>query len=74
MNNHNDKSGWPEITVISSRNRYTKKHGGVIWKIAYIDFQENDIGLVSLPTEEHPEKEEWSGTGQEFQERFVKIE
>ena len=74
MNNYNDQSAWLEKTVISSRDRYTKKHGGVIWKIAHVDFQENNIGLVSCATEEHTKIEEWSGTGEEFLERFVKIE
>ncbi len=74
MNDDYGKSTWPEKLDISSRDRFTKKHGGVIWKIAYVDFRGNHICLVSCTTEEHKEIEEWEGTGQDFQEKFVKIE
>ena len=74
MNDDYEKSMWPEKLIISSRDRYTKKHGGVIWKIAYVDFRDSHISLTSCNTEEHKEIEEWHGTGHEFQERFVKIE
>lgn len=70
----NTQSDWPEILTISSRDRYTKKHGGVIWKISNVDFVNDCISLVSISTEEHKEVEEWQGTGHEFIERFAKIE
>lgn len=69
-----DKNEWPSKLDISSRDRYTKKHGGVIWKISTVDFIQDHIGLVSLNTEEHKETEVWEGSGHEFLEKFVKIE
>lgn len=74
MNERFETSEWPQILDISSRDRYTKKHGGVIWKITNVDFKVNRICLESLSTEEHIEIEEWNGTGQEFQEIFSQIE
>ncbi|MBY0499668.1 MAG: hypothetical protein K2P74_08710 [Nitrosomonas sp.] len=74
MNNDYENLTWPEKIVISSAHRYTKKHGGVIWKIKYIDFIEDRISLVSLKTEEHKVIDEWSGSGHEFMEKFVNIE
>ncbi|PXW84736.1 hypothetical protein C8R34_12429 [Nitrosomonas sp. Nm84] len=74
MNNDHENSTWPEKLVISSRYRYTKKHGGVIWKIKSADFIEDRIYLVSLETEEHKVTDEWSGSGHEFIEKFVNIE
>lgn len=67
-------SKWPQKLNISSRDRYTKKHGGVIWKITNIDFRNNNISLESCSTEEHKEIEEWTGTGQKFHEIFSQIE
>lgn len=74
MNEYHEESGWPQRFVISSRDRYTKKHGGIIWEITYVNFRENSICLESCITEECKKTEEWVGTGQEFQERFSKIE
>ncbi len=74
MSKNNEESEWPQRLVISSRDRYTKKHGGVIWEITYVKFRENSICLESCNTEECKTTEEWIGTGQEFQERFSKIE
>ncbi|WP_293005145.1 hypothetical protein [Nitrosomonas sp.] len=74
MKDLKEQSAWLEKIDISSRDRYTKKHGGVIWKIAHVDFQKNNIGLVSTISEEHKEIEEWNGTAEEFLERFAKIE
>lgn len=65
---------WPEILIISSRDRYTKKHGGVIWKISTVDFLNDHISLESIPNEEHKKVEDWQGTGHEFIEKFCKIE
>ena len=70
----NTPKEWPEIVTISSRDRYTKKHGGMIWKISTVDFVNDSINLVSITNEEHKEVEEWQGTGHEFIERFAKIE
>ncbi len=70
----NTTKEWPEILMISSRDRYTKKHGGVIWRISTVDFLNDCISLVSISTEEHKEVEEWQGTGHEFTEKFFKIE
>ncbi|PTQ84628.1 hypothetical protein [Nitrosomonas ureae] len=74
MINDYENLTWPEKLVISSAQRYTKKHGGVIWKIKYVDFIEDQICLVSLQTEEHKEIDKWTGSGHEFMEKFVNIE
>lgn len=74
MNNDFENSSWPEKLVISSGHRYTKKHGGVIWKIKSVDFMEDRIYLVSLKTEEHKVIDTWTGNGHEFIEKFVNIE
>ncbi|AEJ01853.1 hypothetical protein Nit79A3_2062 [Nitrosomonas sp. Is79A3] len=74
MNNDHETKEWPEKLILSSRDRYTKKHGGVIWKISTVDFIEDRICLVSLNNEEHKQTEIWTGTGHEFLEKFTKIE
>ena len=74
INNDYENLTWPEKLVISSRHRYTKKHGGVIWKIKSVDFIEDRICLVSLKTKEHKVIEAWTGSGHEFLEKFVNIE
>ena len=74
MSKDHDTNEWPEILTISSRDRYTKKHGGVIWKISTVDFINDHIKMESVSSEEHKEVEEWQGTGHEFIERFAKIE
>lgn len=69
-----EKKEWPSKLDISSRDRYTKKHGGVIWRISSVDFIQDHICLVTINNEGHKETETWTGTGHEFIEKFTQIE
>ena len=61
------KPEWPEEVTVSATDRFTRKHGGGTWRIAYADFGENTICLLAIDSDD-----EWSGAGQDLLDDFIK--
>lgn len=70
MNDKYKKPLWPKEIIISSVDRYTHKHGGGLWRISWVDFDDNSICLVEV-CDDNPK--EWMLAGQDLLDSYIKV-